>query len=228
MKRLLVTLVLAIAALSAPIGVSAQSTVAFPQASAETQLANLINREHARVCGSGMYRSFLHDNISRWRSTDMVQRDYFSHTVKGTTKNVFSYLGAYHIRGWLFAGENIAWNNYPDSMAGSAAYTQFMNSAGHRALIRTCRFNSFGVGAIKGADGKKMFTVVFTQQPIRRVSTSYTYSRYGPGTQYAIRKRLPYYTRMVQFDYSYDRSGRRWYYERSGYGWGWVPGWQVR
>ena len=226
MKRLAIALAIVLAALTAP-AVSAQPIASRP-ATAATQLANLIAKEHARVCGRSLYRSFLHDRIAQWRSDDMVSRDYFSHTVKGTTKNVFDYLGKYGIRDWVWGGENIAYNTYPDDISGAAAYSQFMNSAGHRAIIRDCRNNSFGVGATKGADGRKMYAVVFTQQTIRRVSTSYAWSRYGPGTQYALRSKLPYYARMVVFNHAYDSLGRKWYYERSGYGWGWVPSWQVR
>ena len=45
--------------------------------------------------------------VARWRAKDMVDRDYFSHTIKGTDHNAFWYMQ--HKYGYCFkvAGENI-------------------------------------------------------------------------------------------------------------------------
>src|SRR3989344_6038752 len=58
---------------------------------AEDALAMLINTEHRRLCGNNPFRSYQLNKISRWRSQDMILRNYFSHTILGTDKKVFSY-----------------------------------------------------------------------------------------------------------------------------------------
>lgn len=188
----------------------------------ENRVAYLINREHTRVCGSGLFRSYQHNNLDRWRSRDMVSRDYFSHTIEGTSSKAWSYFGRYGIGEWKGAGENIGWNNYPDSYSADAVYQAFMNSAGHRALIQACAYNSFGVGAYEGPTGKKMYTVTFSVQPVERVSWYRAPVRKSPTSAsgrlfYAYRG-----ARQVIFRHAYDSRGRRWDYGHFAKGWGWV------
>jgi hypothetical protein len=196
---------------------------------AEDTMASLISAEHARVCGTTLLRAFQHDSIDRWRAKDMVVRGYFSHIIKGTSRNVFSYFADYGIRGYLGGGEIIAWNMYPDDVAAGAAFNSFMGSPGHRAVIRSCSNNTFGVGAFKGTNGRKMFAVTFSRQPVERSAASSLRVRYGPGVQFATRFIAPYGARQVVFDWRYDGLERRWDYGRfSGIGWGWAPDWLTR
>jgi len=104
--------------------------------------------------------------IARARSGDMVAKDYFSHT-QPDGRNVFNILTAGQIT-WYSAGEIIAMNNYPIDSTVSAANRQWMNSAGHKAIIISSNFNYVGVGlAIDPATGKKLWTAVYLKGPDR-------------------------------------------------------------
>jgi uncharacterized protein YkwD len=50
-------------------------------------------------------------SIARARSVDMATKDYFSHT-QPDGRNAFDLLTAAKVT-WYYAGEIIAWNNYP-------------------------------------------------------------------------------------------------------------------
>ena len=101
-------------------------------------------------------------SVARWRSKDMIDRDYFSHAIPGYGK-VWDKLDAI---GYCYkvAGENIGWNNYPDDVATAAIQQMFMDSSGHRANILGKAWDVIGVGAYKGSDGKKMWTVLFADK----------------------------------------------------------------
>ena len=82
----------------------------------------------------------------------MAERDYFSHTVKGTTHNVFWYMQ--HEYGYCFklAGENIGTVDLAgatEAEATSWIFDQFMNSAGHRANILGKAWDVVAVGAYR-------------------------------------------------------------------------------
>ena len=102
-------------------------------------------------------------SVARWRSQDMITRDYFSHQIPPSGSSVFDELSA---RGYCFklAGENIGWNNYPDDSATAQIQQMFMNSSGHRANILGSAWDVAGIGAYQGADGKKMWTVLFADK----------------------------------------------------------------
>lgn len=158
MKRLLVGLAIALALLIP--GTAAAWTNNSYSLTAENRLAYLIQREHLRWCKSRVYRNSPLNYVARWRARDMVVRNYFSHTIKGTTRRVFDYFYRWRIQ-WVYAGEIMAWNTYSDAESPNVAYRQFMGSYSHRKLIHTCRFRRLGVGAYKGGS-KHMFVVVFT------------------------------------------------------------------
>jgi uncharacterized protein YkwD len=129
----------------------------------EAQLVSLTNQARA---AAGL-RSLRVDSkltaIARSRSKDMIVRNYFSHTIKGTSYNVFHILDT---KGYCYkiAGENIGWNNYPDDVATTTIQRQFMNSSGHRANILGKAWDVIGIGAYKGPTGKKMWTVIFADR----------------------------------------------------------------
>jgi len=86
-------------------------------------------------------------SIARWRSQDMVDRDFFSHTILGTNYTVSHW---YDLNGiaWQAWGENIAWNSgYSDAQSPIAANDGLMGSSGHRANILNPAFSQAGVGA---------------------------------------------------------------------------------
>jgi uncharacterized protein YkwD len=101
-------------------------------------------------------------SIARWRSKDMIKRNYFSHEIPGAG-NVFDEMSA---RGYCYkvAGENIGWNTYPDDVATAQIEQMFMGSPGHRSNILGKAWDRIGIGAYKGAGGKKMWTVLFADK----------------------------------------------------------------
>jgi uncharacterized protein YkwD len=128
----------------------------------EQQLLTLTNRSRSSAGRKTLRWDSALASIARWRSKDMITRDYFSHDIPGGGK-VFDVMTA---RGYCYkvAGENIGWNNYPDDASTAQIHTMFMNSAGHRSNILARDWDRIGIGAYKGSDGKKMWTVLFADK----------------------------------------------------------------
>jgi uncharacterized protein YkwD len=134
---------------------------AFSSAS-EKELVTLTNRSRAAAGLKSLKVDSTLTSIARWRSKDMIERDYFSHDIPGYGK-VFKKMDA---EGFCYkvAGENIGWNTYPDDEATAAIHGLFMDSSGHRQNILGRKWDVIGIGAFKGADGKKMWTVLFADK----------------------------------------------------------------
>jgi len=100
----------------------------------ERQLVALTNQARASAGLRALKVDSTLTSIARWRSKDMIVRNYFSHTILGHSYNVFHVLDE---NGYCYriAGENIGWNNYPDDVATTTVQRQFMDSPGHRANI---------------------------------------------------------------------------------------------
>jgi uncharacterized protein YkwD len=98
-------------------------------------------------------------SLARSRSRDMIDRGYFSHDIPGAG-SVFDLMTE---REYCFdlAGENIGWNTYGDDTATDTIHQMLLDSPGHRANIMGVRWSRIGVGAYKGPDGTKMWTVLF-------------------------------------------------------------------
>jgi uncharacterized protein YkwD len=128
----------------------------------ERQLVALTNRSRAAAGRRSLKVDSTLTSIARWRSKDMIARDYFSHDIPGYG-SVFKRMDA---RGYCYriAGENIGWNTYPDDDATAAIHNMFMDSPGHRENILGRAWDVIGLGAYKGADGKKMWTVLFADR----------------------------------------------------------------
>ncbi|HEX5824104.1 MAG TPA: CAP domain-containing protein [Candidatus Limnocylindrales bacterium] len=148
--------------LSTPRTTLAWDANAFSSAS-EAKLVSLTNQARAAAGRKALKVDSKLTAIARSRSKDMIVRNYFSHTILGTSYNVFHVLDTkgycYHL-----AGENIGWNNYPDDVATTTVQRQFMNSSGHRANILGSAWDVVGIGAYKGPSGKKMWTVLFADR----------------------------------------------------------------
>jgi uncharacterized protein YkwD len=101
-------------------------------------------------------------DLSRSRSTDMAQRNYFSHA----TPEGGNFLQMLQGRGipYKYAGEILARNNYPDAEAAKVALDSYLNSAPHKAIMLDGRYNKVGVGYAKSADGMHYWTVIFLEQ----------------------------------------------------------------
>ena len=129
---------------------------------AEHDLIALTNQSRAAAGRKALKVSSTLSSIARWRSKDMINRDYFSHSIPGYGK-VFKKISASGFC-YTLAGENIGWNNDGDSTATKRIHQMFMDSSGHRENILGKAWDTIGVGAYKGADGKKMYTVLFANK----------------------------------------------------------------
>jgi uncharacterized protein YkwD len=133
--------------------------------SSENEMITLINQARASAGLGPLTQVDSLTSVARWRSKDMYDRNYFSHTIPSPPGgDVFDEL---HRRGicYTLAGENIGTNNYPDDVATQTMFNGWMNSSGHRALILGSGFNRIGVGAYKGGGTqypKHYWTAVFT------------------------------------------------------------------
>ena len=128
----------------------------------EQQLLALTNQARASAGRRTLSWDSALASLARWRSKDMIVRNYFSHDIPGAGK-VFDEMTA---RGYCYkvAGENIGWNTYPDDVATAQIQQMFMASPGHRSNILATDWDHIGIGAYKGPDGKKMWTVLFADR----------------------------------------------------------------
>ena len=148
--------------LAAPRPADAWSAGSFSSTS-EKQLVSLTNRSRAAAGLRALRVDSALTSIARWRSKDMITRNYFSHNIPPAGYNVFHVLDQKHYC-YAIAGENIGWNNYPDDIATGVVHNSFMQSPGHRSNILNKRWDVMGVGAYKGPTGKKMWTVIFADK----------------------------------------------------------------
>ena len=152
---------------------SPTATTGWNQGAAEGTLWQLLNG--ARV-NNGMAPLQSHGtlvSLARWRSSDMLQRNYFSHTIPGCGCLVYAYYDSNGLK-YDWAGENIGWNSgRSDAESPVRVHEQFMGSPGHRANVLDRRFTHGGVGAA-AADNKeflgyvqdtRMYTELFMQAP---------------------------------------------------------------
>ena len=167
-RRLTATVALAFAVtalglLAVPPGAFAWDPGSYSGAS-ESQLIALQNQARASAGLKSLKASSALRTIARWRSKDMAERDYFSHTIKGTSHNVFWYMQ--HEYGYCFklAGENIGtltWEGATVEDATNWIFEQFMNSAGHRANIVGKAWDVVAVGAYKTTGDTFLWTAIF-------------------------------------------------------------------
>jgi uncharacterized protein YkwD len=150
-----------IVTLATPRAIVAWSDGTF-SSSSERELIALTNRSRAAAGLRSLRVDATLASVARWRSKDMIERDYFSHDIPGYG-SVFRKLDS---KGYCYkvAGENIGWNTYPDDDATAAIHRMFMDSSGHRRNILGRAWEVIGVGAYKGSDGKKMWTVLFADK----------------------------------------------------------------
>ena len=131
--------------------------------SSERQLVSLTNQARASAGLRALRVDSTLTSIARSRSKDMIVRNYFSHNIPPSGYLVFHILDT---KGYCYkiAGENIGWNTYPDDVATAEIQSAFMGSSGHRANILGKAWDVIGIGAYKGPDGKKMWTVLFADK----------------------------------------------------------------
>jgi uncharacterized protein YkwD len=154
--------VTSVGVLAAPRPADAWSPGQF-SSSSERLLVSLTNQSRAAAGLSALKVDSTLTSIARWRSKDMITRNYFSHNIPPAGYNVFHVLDQKHYC-YAIAGENIGWNNYPDDLATGVVHKSFMYSPGHRSNILNRHWDVIGVGAYKGPTGKKMWTVIFADK----------------------------------------------------------------
>ena len=122
-----------IVSLAVPAATLAWSPNTFSSAS-EQELLALTNQARASAGLRALRWDSTLASIARWRSKDMIDRDYFSHDIPGCGQASST---SSSDRGYCYkiAGENIGWNTYPDDVATAAIQQMFMDSSGHRANI---------------------------------------------------------------------------------------------
>ncbi len=141
--------------------VAAWSTSTF-SAPDETELFQLTNQARASDGLAPLRWDSQLQSIARWRAEDMSVRDYFSHQIPPEGYLVFHYMDQRGVQ-YVLAGENIGWNTASDDQATAYMQQMFMNSPTHRDNILNPAWDSMGVGAYKGSDGKLMYCVLFKQ-----------------------------------------------------------------
>lgn len=152
----------ALGLLVAPSPAAAWSSGQF-SSSSEKQLVTLTNQSRAAAGLKALKVDSKLTAIARSRSKDMIVRNYFSHDIPPTGKQVFSILDS---KGYCYkvAGENIGWNDYPDDVATKTIHQLFMGSSGHRSNILGKRWDVIGIGAYEGPNDKKMWTVLYADK----------------------------------------------------------------
>ena len=152
---------------------SPPTTTGWNQGSAEATLWQLLNGARTNNGLAPVQQHGTLVGIARGRSADMLNRDYFSHTIPGCGCLVYSQYDANGVA-YAWAGENIGWNSgLDDSYSPVRVHERFMASPGHRANVLDGRFTHAGVGAA-AADNKmfqgsvqntRMYTELFLQPP---------------------------------------------------------------
>jgi uncharacterized protein YkwD len=129
-----------------------QPATGWDQSAAEATLWQLLNGDRTNNGLAPLAQHSTLVSLARWRSKDMVDRDYFSHTILGTNYQVYHWYDANGLS-WTYGGENIGWNNgFSDADSPVKINEGFMASPGHRENILNPGWSHGGVGAY-GADG---------------------------------------------------------------------------
>jgi uncharacterized protein YkwD len=132
-------------------------------AAMESSLLKAINDERAKTGLRPVTINGPVTDLARARSTDMAQRNYFSHTTPEGTK-FLSMLTDRKI-GFKYGGEILARNNYPTEQAYQTAMDSYRSSPPHMAVMLDGRYNTVGIGyAYSAEDEMHYFTAIFIEQ----------------------------------------------------------------
>jgi len=133
----------------------------------EALLITMQNQARASVGRMSLGEDDALRTIARWRSRDMVERGYFSHTIKGTDRKVFWHMEHTYDYCFTVAGENIGtmtWAGASEEDATNWVFAQFMDSPGHRANIIGGAWDAVAVGAYKTTGDTYVWTVLFADR----------------------------------------------------------------
>jgi uncharacterized protein YkwD len=150
------------------------ATSGWSQGAAESTLWQLMNGARSNNGMAPVQQHGTLVSLARWRSSDMLANDYFSHTIESCGCLVYVYYDSNGLN-YDWAGENIGWNaGLDDSYSPVRVHEKFMQSPGHRANVLDPRFTHGGVGAA-AANGKmfqgyvqntRMYTELFMQAAV--------------------------------------------------------------
>lgn len=98
---------------------------------------------------------------ARERSNDMARTGHFAHDRIGGCDKEFVCVLDRRGTPYAYAGENIAWNNWPWPETAEHAITAWRNSPPHLENIMSCHYTKFGTGVAQSPDGKIWYTMIF-------------------------------------------------------------------
>jgi uncharacterized protein YkwD len=131
---------------------------------AEHVIRALVVAEHFRVCGKTLRYDSQLVWAARYKAQDMGYRNRMSHTFLDG-KRIWDFYAQAGVPRTYGAGEIIGVNTYPDLDSPRVMFRGWMNSTGHRAIIRNCDYDRFGIGAFQtrgGSEGTKWYAGEFT------------------------------------------------------------------
>ena len=117
-------------------------------------MVNLINQDRTKLGFKPLTVDMSLVKGARLKSQDMIDKNYTGH-ISPTYGSPFDMLKSMGIT-YNTAGENIA-----GAATVDRAYTNLMNSAGHRANILSPAYTKIGVGIIQGGPYGLMITQLF-------------------------------------------------------------------
>lgn len=161
MKRRLVALLVALSALAAGQGLSSRAAhAAVDVTAAEQQMLELLNADRSAAGLAPLASDLRLSEVARWRSEDMVARNFFGHDIGGYT--VGRLLVERRIP-FNLAGENIVSNTYDDARTVARAQEELMKSLTHRENVLRADYNSVGIGVAIGPNNRTVYTQIFVQ-----------------------------------------------------------------
>ena len=125
----------------------------------ENQVAAMINNLRADNGLNALAANGLLNEVASIRSTDLINRNYFSHyTPEGT--NVFDTMRANGVS-FRYAGENLA-QSAPASVGTPEGFMNaWINSPTHMANMLRAQYTKIGVSMVE-VDSRRVVTTVFT------------------------------------------------------------------
>lgn len=120
----------------------------------EQQMVNLVNQERTKQGLKPLEVDMRLVKAARLKSQDMITKNYTSH-ISPTYGSPFDMMKSMGIS-FNTAGENLAGAGTVDR-----AFTNLMNSAGHRANMMNPNYTKIGIGIIQGGPYGLMITQMF-------------------------------------------------------------------
>ncbi|MBF8982871.1 SafA/ExsA family spore coat assembly protein [Lutibacter sp. B2] len=121
----------------------------------EKEVVRLVNVERQKNGLSSLKENWQLSRVARYKSNDMKNKDYFSHT-SPTYGSPFDMMKNFGIQ-YSYAGENIA----KGQKTPQQVMNGWMNSSGHRANILSKNFTEIGVGYTVDQNGTTYWTQMF-------------------------------------------------------------------